>query len=227
MEETELTKEKLINRIKLYNEQVFYKTGHLPTNSDVQETFSRELASLDLEFFEILPELVKWTQDTGLLEQDANSFLEPKQFLVAQMFLNSSDRRSIRQKLKEANVSTSTWNNWRKSPVFLNYLRKEAQRRFGDADISADLELIKHVEDGNLDGIKYYNQMTGRYSSPEAVNVARVLALMMEILVQYVSADVLNKVAKELEGKIYGSLLSQGYPQEVLEAKETVEIKFG
>lgn len=226
----QLTKDKLTNRIKLYHEQVFYKTGHLPTNADVQETFSQELASLDLEYYEILPQILAWTQDTGLLEQDFNGFLEPKQFLVAQMFLNTSDRRSIRQKLKEANVPVGTWNNWRKSPVFMNYLRKEATRKFGDADVSADLELIKHVEDGNLDGIKYYNQMSGRYTTPEAVNVARVLALMMEILVQYVTPDVLSKVAKELEVKIYSSLVSQNYEEpRSLDANaiDTVEIKFG
>lgn len=224
--ESVLTKEKLINRIKLFNEQVFYKTAHLPTNSEVEEMFSRELASLDLEYFEILPTIVKWTQDTGLLEQDFNGYLEPKQFLVAQMYLSTTDRRSIRQKLKEAEVSVSTWNNWRKSPVFCNYLRKEAQRRFGDTDIAADLELIKHVEDGNLDGIKYYNQMSGRYTSPEAVNVAKVLALMMEILVAYVTPDVLSKVARELETKIYGSLMAQGYEAPKVLEEKTMEIKF-
>lgn len=221
---SDLTKEKLINRIKLYNEQVFYKTSHLPTNAEVEETFSRELAHLDIEYFELIPTIVKWTQDTGLLEQDFNGYLEPKQFLIAQMFLNTSDRRSIRQKLKEADIPVSTWNNWKKSPVFMNYLRKEAQRRFGDADVSADLELIKHVEDGSLEGIKYYNQMSGRYTSPEAVNVARVLAIMMEILVQYVTADILQKVAKEMEQKIYGSLVTQGYSTE---SEPKMEIKFG
>lgn len=223
----ELTRAKLINRIKLFNEQVFYKTGHLPTNSEIEEMFSRELASLDLEYFEILPEIVKWTQQTGLLEQDFNGFLEPKQFLMAQMFLNTADRRSLRQKLKEADVPVGTWNNWRKSPVFNNYIRKEAQRKFGDADISADLELVKHVEDGNLEGIKYYNQMSGRYTSPEAVNVARVLALMMEILVQYVTPDVLSKVAKELEMKIYSSLINQGYEAPRQIETSSMEIKFG
>lgn len=227
-----LTRDKLVNRIKLYNEQVFYKTAHLPTNEEIQETFSQELASLDLEYYDLLPTIVKWTQDTGLLEQDFNGFLEPKQFLAAQMFLNTSDRRSIRQKLKELGITTSTWNNWRRSPVFMNYLRKEAQKRFGDADVSADLELVKHVEDGNLEGIKYFNQMTGRFTSPEAVNVARVLALMMEILVSYVTPDVLAKVAKELELKIYSSLVNQGFPEgespRTIEVSERpMEIKFG
>jgi hypothetical protein len=225
----ELNREKLTNRIKLYHEQVFYKTGHLPINADVEEMFSRELASLNIEYYELLPAIVKWTQDSGLLEQDFNGYLEPQQFLIAQMFLNTSDRRSIRQKLKEANVSVSTWNNWNKQPTFRNYIRKEATRRFGDADISADLELVKHVEDGNLEGIKYYNQMSGRYSTPEAVNVSRVLALMMEILVQYVTADVLTKIAKELELKIYSSLLTQNYPEEPKQLESTtsaMEIKF-
>ena len=51
---------------------------------------------------------------------------------------------------------------------------------------------------------------------------------MMEILVQYVTPDILTKVAKEMEKKIYTSLASQGYveaPQ--IEATSTVEINFG
>lgn len=210
------TSEQLINQVKLFHEQVFYREGKLPTRNEVKESFALELEALEIDYAQIEPEIVKWTMDTGLLDQDFNGYLEPKQFLVAQMFLNTSDRRSIRQKLKEANVSVNTWNNWRKSPVFMNYLRKEAARRFGDADVAADLEIIKHIEDGNLDAIKYYHQMTGRYTSPEAVNVARVLALMMEILVQYVTPDVLNKVAREMETRIYNSLVQQqSAPQEL------------
>jgi len=205
----EEAKEKLINQIKLYNEQVFYRTGRLPINSEVQETFSRELALNNLDYYDVLPHIIKWLKDTGLLEQDLNQLLEPKQFLVAQAFLNTADRRSIRQKLKELGVTVKEFDNWRRSPNFMAYLEKEAKRRFGDAHIYADLELTKHIEDGNLEGIKYYHQLTGRYSSPEAVNVAKVLATMMEILVQYVSADVLSKVAKELESRIYGSLKEQ------------------
>jgi len=218
----ELDRTKLINRVKLYHEQIFYATGQLPRNAEVEEFFSRELASLDLEYFEILPEIVKWTQKNGLLEQDQNGLLDPKQFLVAQAFLNTTDRRTIRQKLKELGITIQEFENWRKTPKFTNYLRKEAQRRFADADISADLELVKHVEEGNLDGIKYFNQMTGRYTSPEAVNVAKVLAVMMEILVQYVDATILTKVAKEMEQKIYGSLVTQGYE----EPKKELEINF-
>ena len=155
METTELTRDKLTNRIKLHHEQIFYKTGHLPRNSDVQETFSRELASLDLEYYELLPQITQWLKKNGLLEQDQHGLLDPKQFLVAQMFLDTMDRRSIRQKLKAADVTVTEFNNWRRSPSFMNFLRSEAQRRFADADISADLELVKNVEDGNLDAIKY------------------------------------------------------------------------
>jgi len=221
-----LTKEQLLNRIKLFHEQTFYRTGQLPTSSEVEEMFSVELAALDLEYYEIQPTIVKWTQDTGLLEQDLNGFLEPKQFLLAQMFLNTDDRRSIRQKLKEANVPVGTWNNWKKSPVFMRYLRTEAQRRFGDADVSADLELIKAIDDGSLEAIKYYNQMSGRYTSPEAVNVAKVLATMMEILVTYVTPDVLQKIAGEIENKIYSGLVNQGYPREIETGIVEMEIKF-
>ena len=189
-----------LTELKIQVEQFFFQEGRTPLN--------KELEQLDPEFLQKLPELNAWIRESGL--RQASNLLEPKQFIVAQMLLNTADRRSLRTKLKEANVTVAQFDRWRRTGVFTSYLRKEVQRRFKDADVSADLELVKLIEDGDLNSIKYYNEMTGRYQSPEEVNIQKVLATIMEILVQYVGSDVLVKVARELETKVLSRSIEVG-----------------
>jgi|SRR5215831_6436329 len=180
----------------LWAEAFFFQRGRSPTHDEL-EAQGAELTQLIA--------VVKHFQNTGLTEAE-ESLLSPKQYLVARMLLNTSDRRSLRVKLKEASVSVKEFDDWKNSPRFVNFLRTQVASRFRDADITADLELIKNLEDGDLKSIMYYNQMTGRAASPETLNVQKVLATMMEILVKYVTADVLSKVAKELEDRLASSL---------------------
>jgi len=176
----------------LWAEAFFFQNGRTPSFDEL-ETYGATTHQLI--------DVMRHFETTGLAQAE-ESLLTPQQYLVARMLLNTSDRRSVRAKLKECNVSLKTFDDWKTTPRFINFLRTQVAQRFKNSDITADLELIKNIEDGDLKSIMYYNQMTGRTSSPESLNVQKVLATMMEILVKYVTADVLSKVATELESRL-------------------------
>lgn len=183
--------------IKVFLEQRFFSTGQSPSVVEVQKHFS-------LTPQEVLPlvPLIRDYQEKNYLLNSSNEILDPLQFKVAQMLLNPSDRRSLRTKLKECGVTMKTYDAWRASPAFQKYFRDQIRKRFREADTTADLELMRLLEDGDLKAIQYYNEMTGRTQSNDQINLTRVLAMVMEILVQYVSSDNLRKIATELEQRV-------------------------
>jgi len=187
--------------MKVFLEQRFFSTGKAPSTNEIQTQFelTRE------EILILLPQINTYKKN-NYLDRDTATLLTPEQFVLAQMLLNPSDRRSIRAKLKEANVTMVQYDRWRKDAAFQNYFRQQAQSRFKDADVVADVELVKLLEDGDLKAITYYNEITGRHQTSDQVNLTRVLAMVMEVLVQFVTADVLRNIAAGLEERLSGVL---------------------
>ena len=188
----EITKE-----IKLYIEQSFFSTGRPPSATEIQTHFNWSKDQL----FSRLEAINKYQTENNL-HQPISSLLPAEQFQLVQMLLNTADRRSVRMKLKQCGITPSEYDKMRNTPVFQNFFRTQVERRFKNAGATADLELLKILEDGDLRGIQYYNEITGRYRTTESLNVQQVLALVMEILVTLVTPDILKKIANELEEKI-------------------------
>jgi hypothetical protein len=206
------------NKVKLFVEQKYYQNGRAPSASEIQQHFKWTKE----ELFERLEGILSYQKENYLLDP-VHDLLEPKQFILAQMLLNTADRRSLRVKLKEVGVTPVEYDRWKVNPVFANYFRTQVNRRFRNGDTTADLELVKLLEDGDLNGIKYYNEITGRYRTAESLNVAQVLALVMDILVTLVSPDILKSVANQLEEKILRGALAIEVGSEVLETSPVGE----
>jgi len=193
------TNKNLTNEHKLFIEQGFFSTGTPPNLNDFQKYFNltkEQTLNLAIEF--------NTYKANNNLDVQINNLLTPEQFQLAQLLLNPTDRRSTRVKLKECGVTMATYNKWRHNPVFMNYFRTSVRNRFKDADVTADLELVKLLEDGDLKAITYYNEMTGRHTQSDQVNLARVMAMIMETLVQFVTPDVLRQIAAQLEDRMKG-----------------------
>lgn len=196
VQETSLPRE-----IKIFLEQGFFSNSRVPSLTEIQQQFNIPRN----EFLELIPLINQYVKENNLSDTQG-SLLTPEQFRLAQQLLNPSDRRSLRTKLKECGVDMITYNRWRQQPAFQNYYRNQVRMRFKDADVTADLELVKLLEDGDLKAITYYNEMTGRHQTNDVVNLTRVLAMVMEVLVQFVTPDNLRKVAAALEERLEGVL---------------------
>ena len=112
------------------------------------------------------------------------------------------DKRTIPAKLKEAGLSTKDWQAFLRRKRHYEYFQSRLDEVF-DEDIrnEAKLALAKSVTNGDLQAIKYYNELKNIYR-PETQNslqlISVVLTAVMEILAANVSSEVLNRVAAEI-----------------------------
>ena len=138
--------------------------------------------------------------------------LTAEQVLAVNLVSNLHDRRSLTSKLKSINLDTKVWNGWLAQKPFNDYFRGIISRKFGQADIDAQIAISQNIQSGDLQSIKYYHELTGIYR-PDAEltrSLSSVLASLMEILAKYVPTDVLTRVADEFEG-----VLNPGQPTNV------------
>jgi hypothetical protein len=66
------------------------------------------------------------------------------------------------------------------------------------------LALARNVDNGDLQSIKYFNELTGRYRGNDetVVNLMVLLGRMMEVLAKHVEPQILAAIADELDNVI-------------------------
>lgn len=144
-------------------------------------------------------------------EADSGKALTYAQLQVANMLMNIMDKRSLREKLQAANlpgVTPAQVGAWMRQPAFQEHLRRRAQVLFDDADVSANLALVKAIDAGDLKAIQLFMEMTGRYTprSTVDVNIHAVLARVVEIVSIHVrDPAILEAIAHDMENLELGS----------------------
>jgi putative insertion element HTH domain-containing protein len=89
--------------------------------------------------------------------------LSPIQLIAVNTMLDLVDTRSEKKKLQDLGISTQQWQMWLRDPTFSNYLHTRAENLLGDHSHEAHLALIDKIRMGDINAIKYYNEMTGKY----------------------------------------------------------------
>jgi hypothetical protein len=136
----------------------------------------------------------------GLSGKD-NGVLTEEQLLVANAMLDLRDNRSQKKKLNELGVSTQKWESWLRDPGFQSYLRGRAENLLGDNLHESHLALVDRVRSGDINAIKYFNEITGRYvpNASDKVDVNAVLMAVLEVLQRHVKdPDTLLAVSDDL-----------------------------
>lgn len=158
-------------QLALYFEQCFYRTGSLPSYEAIKmdginldETEYRE-AWVNPKFLTLLrtrglPEHLL-TQDTG--NPFSGHLLSEKQVQVANILMDTLDKRSRLKKLTELGVDTQTYNRWLKDPVYRQYCLERAENLLQENMPVAHMSLVDRVAQGDMVALKYYYAMTGRY----------------------------------------------------------------
>jgi len=117
------------------------------------------------------------------------------------------DKRTQASKLKSVGVSTTKWNGWLKNPAFKEYLHSVSSAGFTDALHTAQEGLLKRVEAGDVNAIKFYMEATGRYSgeSGQLENIKVVLAKLGEILQIHIKdPELLRAIATDFQTVLAG-----------------------
>lgn len=176
------------NLLKASNLPTYYQPPQLPTPQD-------ELKTGPVGRFELPTKEELGTSDLAI-----------RQKMVIKVLLDVHDARTIKAKLSSVGSTTLEYQQWLKDPLFKKKLNSAIDRRFNNLEGEAKLALGKLVLGGDLQAIKYFHEFTGlfRPESETVVNLTKILAQLMEILVRYVEPAQLSEIATEIEAKVLG-----------------------
>lgn len=135
------------------------------------------------------------------------SLLRPEQLAAANAVLDFSDHRSQKAKLNELGISTTQYNGWLKLGAFQRYVKQRAEALLGDVQHEAHSALLKNVQRGDLNSIKLYYELTGRWSSKTVgdLNVEFLIIKVIEAVQKHVKDPAeIQAVAGELNSLLNG-----------------------
>lgn len=202
-------------------EQVFYEKGQLPTDE------------LVIQECEIAPSTLTayWKSDDFRLALGArgislNNIKDRKtltyiQLKVANMLMNTLDKRSMREKLKDlkdrdgTDVSVTQVNAWMRQPAFQDHMTQRGKGLFDGAEGTAYRGLVGLVEQGDLRAIQLYFEMRGIYNPrvQHEIKIDVVLIRVVEIISTYVrDPAILDAIAHDIEALVAPPSLEHALP---------------
>ncbi len=141
-------------------------------------------------------------------EHEMRSDLSQEQMAAILVVLDYTDKRSMYSKFKSLGINSAKWNGWMKNPVFKKYLHSISADNFGDAIHVAQTSLVKSVESGDINAIKYYMQVTGvdGANSQTMENFRIIISKLMEALtVRVADENLLRLISQD-----FSTILSGG-----------------
>lgn len=138
--------------------------------------------------------------------------LTPIQLVVANKLLDLYDTRSPRKKMQDLGVSSAQYSSWMRDPEFSSYLQQRAESMLGDTQHEAMLALMDKVQAGDLNAIKYYHELTGRFtpaSSREvgsnAGDLQNMVIRIIEIVIDECDPVTASRISDRLKGLVTGA----------------------
>jgi hypothetical protein len=148
----------------------------------------------------------------------ANSVLTAEQLAVANAMLDLQDTRSQKKKLQDLEVSTAKYNAWLRDGAFQTYLRERAEALLGDGLPEAHMALLDRVRSGDVNAMKFYYEMTGRYVPQSAkgtnIDVMALMTSVVEVIQRHVhDPKVQVAISDDLLALARASAMAQGVTQ--------------
>lgn len=162
------------------------------------------------------------SEDGEVVEDETPLSITQQQTAAVLTVVNFSDTRSRNTKLRDLGISVSTWNGWLKDEVFRTFYFRQATEQFGNALPIAQEALVRAMQAGKVDGIKYFMELMGK--GPESTessghNVRMVIQKLVEVLQLHIQdPDVLGAIGLDFDRVLKGeapvgpqnALLAQG-----------------
>lgn len=137
----------------------------------------------------------------GLAGTPGGGVLTEEQLVAANVMLDLTDNRSRKKKLMDLGIPTTRWEGWLRDPVFQSYIRTRSENLLGDNIHESHLALIDRVKSGDINAIKYFNEITGRYvpNAADKADVNAVLMMVLEVIQRHVrDPEALSNIGDEL-----------------------------
>lgn len=147
-------------------------------------------------------------------------YLSRDQTAAILTLLNYEDKRSRARKLQDLGITTAQFNGWMKDPKFKDYYMDLAEKQFKDALPVAQESIIKSMEKGSVEAIKFYMEITGRHTGDTAgmQNVKIIIAKLVESIQMHVK----DPVALEAIATDFDNILKGGSPQPLKELESRI-----
>lgn len=156
-------------------EQHWNEYGNLPSGEKL--VLQKIVKDIDEYNYLINTDFVLRALDILGIKTDPDlEILTPKQLAAAQVMFDFHDGRSDVKKLRDLKISSQTWDNWLKDPIFQKYMRTKIGNLFEDNTHEVDKALFLKARSGNIEAIRLVNAIQGRYQTVEAPKIGNVEA---------------------------------------------------
>lgn len=186
-------------------EQKFWLHGSIPTNEYLSEQLNVGIPTLQRWWQNAIFRDALIRRGVDLRDNRSKNVLTPQQLQVVNLMLNQHDKRSQREKLAEAGITSQKYYSWLRQPAFLQYLQKRAEDLFASSDHEGYLALLDTVKGGDIQAIKLFFEMRGKYT-PSAkidINVETVMIQIVEIIGRHVKEPAtLQAIADDIDNVI-------------------------
>jgi hypothetical protein len=110
--------------------------------------------------------------------------LSNEQLAAIAVMSNFRDGKSGPAKLRSIGVTWTQWHGWMRNKHFKEYLQDLCAVNFADSLDVAQQGILRGMEKGNTDTIKFYLEVTGRYTpqTQELANVKMILSRILEVI---------------------------------------------
>lgn len=128
--------------------------------------------------------------------------LTEEQVTAVSLILDWTDHRSHNTKLRSIGVTPTKYQGWLKNPVFKEYLHSLSAQSLDDALNVAHEGLVKATAKGDVNAIKFYMELTGRFSSDtgQSQNFRVMIQRMVETIQRHVKdQDTIRLIAADFE----------------------------
>lgn len=182
-------------------EQYWHSHGKYPDVVDFADKFG-----LEADFINLMNQSKFWLKALdarGIARPNVDSqYLSDRQIAAIAILTNFDDTRSPIGKLAQINVTEEELNGWRRNEHFNAELRKRTDNTLENVAPDATAELARQIKRGNFAALKFWFEITGRATSPEAVNVKQAMQILVEAVQKHVDdpatlqaiADEVNRV---------------------------------
>lgn len=183
-------------------EEYWTKHGEFPAFSIIQSMTGLPQEKIANSLFK---DVVKKALDVrGISYTHENERLSARQIAVINTLLNISDTRSETRKLLDLGVAPATYRGWKKQPYFMTYMKEQGEKLFAETQTQVHVALAKKASEGDIQAIKLFNEMSGRWDSTktvEAMNVRFVMTRLLECIQQRIrDPEILQAIAEDFEG---------------------------
>lgn len=164
-------------------ESFWHRMGRYPQPDEIMGHFKFTLEQVEL--LNLSPYWEKCCESRGIRLPKQNA-LSATQIAAISLITNFSDRRSIPAKIAAIGVTQEQLNGWYQDKQFKEELAIRTDAVLDNSFPEVQASLLRQVQKGNFQAIKFVYEITGRAVAPEQLEAKRAMQHLVEAVQKHV-----------------------------------------